>query len=288
MSYQQRSGTQRGFDRPKKVKSKKATTHHSTGMHREENGIKASNDIVERTLTALETLGSQIFATAPFHQHLEIWLKSLQTVVDDFESSHVIEADDKFRDECQSLIKAIEGELKAEQAKEASRWTTINSIHGSEDLLIHAEKEHGEKLREQASRRDRKLKELTANIEKIRTELDDIQESKTGFLEGITKRKAKSEQETSSRFTTADKKLDTAKVSFTQELTQIQEEYEQERKLIMEKVATERREIDLLVSEAEIDGSIEARRTICEEFSKAVKSLVERLEASTSEKTESD
>jgi hypothetical protein len=284
MGYQQGS-TPRGFDRPKKAKAKKSKTQHSAGPRRQERGAQTRKEVVARTLAGLETLGSQTFAMAPFNQHFDRWLKSLGSILDDFEASRVVEVDDKFREDRTGLFSAVEAALKAEQAKEASREATIIGLHGSKDLLFHAEQEHGEKLRENVARRDAKLKALTGGVEALRAELDEVLESKAGFLEGFTKNKAKREQDARSRLAAAEKELDVAKVSFAEELAGIQGEYERERSVILEKVASERREVDRLVAEAEIDGSVEVRRVACEELAETVNALVKRAEVSAPKKT---
>ena len=56
--------------------------------------------------------------------------------------------------------------------------------------------------------------------------------------------------------------------------------------MILEKVTSERMEIDKLVAEAEVDGSVEVRRVACEELAGAVKDLIQR--AKTTDKTGED
>jgi hypothetical protein len=282
MSYQQGSGTPRDFDRPKKTKVKqKSKTRNATASRRGERDAESRNEVVALTLAGLEILGTQTFAMAPFRQHFDRWLKSLQTVLNDFKTSPVIEADDIFRGECSGLVSAVEAALKTEQAKETSREATILGLHGSKDLLFHTDQKHAEKLREQAAKRDAKLKILTGSVETLRAELDKVFESKAGFFEGITKSKAKMEQETRNKLIIAEKELENAKASFAVELTGLQEEQERGRQAILEKVAAERKEIDMLESESEADSSIDVRRVACEELSEAVKALIKRLEAQT-------
>jgi len=148
-------------------------------------------------------------------------------------------------------------------------------------LLFQTDQKHAEKLREQATRRDAKLKTLTGSVETLRSEYDEVSKSKAGFFEGITKSKAKREQEARAKLTVAEKELENAKASFAVELTGLQEEHERKRHAILEKVASERREIDVLETEAEVDGSVDVRRAACEELSVAVNALIKRLEATT-------
>jgi hypothetical protein len=288
MSYQQSSGTPRGFDRPKKAKAKKTKTQHTLGSRQVGRGAQTLKEVVDRAITGFDTLGSQTFAMSPFSQHFDTWLKSLSSVLDDFETSKVIEVDDKFREERTELFSAVEAALKAEQAKEASREAAIMGLHGSKDLLFHAEQEHEKKLREYAARREAKLKGMTNSINALRAEVDAIQESKAGFLERFTKSKAKIEEDSRWRLSAAEKVLDSTKSSFAEELTSLQKDYDREKGMILEKVASERKEVDRLVAEAEIDGSVEVRHVACDELAEAVKALVKRADAPVTEKSQDD
>jgi len=282
MSYQQGSGTPRDFDRPKKTRVKqKSKTRNATASRHGEKDSESRNEVVALTLAGLEILGTQTFATAPFRQHFDRWLKSLQTVLDDFETSPVIEVDDKFREVRTGLVSAVDAALKAEQVKEKSRDATILGLHGSKDLLFHMDQKHTEKLREQAAKRDAKLKTLTGSVETLRAELDKVFESKAGFFESITKSKAKMEQEARNKLDVAEKELENAKASFAAELTGLQEEQERRRQAILEKVAAERKEIETLETEADVDCSVDVRQVACEELSEAVNDLIKRLRATT-------
>jgi len=201
----------------------------------------------------------------------------LITVLDDFEGSPVVEADDRFHEERGGLLSAVEAALKAEQAKEASRGNTILGLHGSKDLLFHAERGYDAKLKEHSAHWDQRLKSLTDGVETLHAELDEVLESEVGLLESLTKSKAKRVQEAKERLTVAEKELNAAKTSFAKELANLQSEYEHKRREILEKVRFERKEIEKLEAEAEVDGSVEVRRVACEELAEAIKALVNRI-----------
>ena len=252
-------------------------------MRREENAIRPLKEVVDRTLGGLDNLGSQTFSTPPFQQHFDRWLKGLMTVLDDFEASTLVKADDAFHEQRGSILSAVEAALKAEQEKEATRGTTILSLHGSKDMLLHAEQEQDAKLRELSIRRDQALKLLNDAVARFLAELDEVLESKAGFLERITKTRAKREEEVREKLADAEKGVEVTKVRFAEELTALQGEYERKRQKILEKVAAERREIDRLSADAEVDGSVEVRRAACEELAEVVRALVKRLEETKTE-----
>jgi hypothetical protein len=243
-----------------------------------ESGAQSLREIVNRTLAGLDNLGSQTFATPPYQQHFDRWLKGLMTVLDDFEASPLVGADDLFHEQRGSILSAVEAALKLEQTKEATRGTTILSLHGSKDMLLHAEQEQDAKLRELSTRRDQALKVLNDSAANLRAELNEVLESKAGFLERLTNTRAKREEEAKARLADAEKGIEVTKTRFADELTILQGEYERKRQEILEKVAAERREIDRLGAEAEVDDSVEVRRVACEELAEAVRALVKRVE----------
>jgi hypothetical protein len=142
------SGRPRGFDKPKKAKTKKLTIHRSNESRHGETGILPLEEIVGKTLNGLYNLGTQTFIMPPFSQHFDRWLKSLITVLDDFESHPSVAADDRFHEERGEILLAIDAALIAEQTKETTRSAKILGLHNSKDLLFKLEQEHNAKIRE--------------------------------------------------------------------------------------------------------------------------------------------
>ena len=270
------SGRTRGFDSQKKTKAKKAATHHSTDTRINETGAKSINEVVERTTAALLNLGEQTFATPPYHQHYERWLKSLSLVIDDFQAYPQVVVDEAFRSRWAELFTGIEAALKSEQDAEAERAEKILTLHSSKDLLVQAGEEHESKLRDYHSRRDDKMKALSVAVDAVRGELEEVRSEKAGFLERFTKSKATREQEIESRLSSTEKVLESTKTQFADELAKIDTDYEAKRRSIIVRVEEEKKLIADLGAEAERDGSAEARRGVCARFSDEIKALVTR------------
>lgn len=279
-------GRARGFDRPSKAKAKKLKTQHSTAPRLDVSKTMTLKEVSDRVLAGLENLGAQTFATPPYHQHYERWLKSLEGVLDDFEASHAVEADGEYEKMRSELYSAVEKALKAEQEIETARSSKILGIHGSKDALLQAEHEHDSAIREQVTRRDASLKPLTEKIEILRVELEEARDSKAGLFEMITKNKAKLEQEAADRLRKAEKALEDAKTSFAEEQKRLQADYESKRREILERVAAEKKQVEALEAEAENDDSVEVRRVSCEELALTVKALVKRNREAAKKKEE--
>jgi hypothetical protein len=270
------SGRTRGFDGQKKSKTKKSNIRHTAGSRTRETGVKGVKEVFDRTLVALENLGEQTFATPPYHQHYERWLKSLVFVLDDLEASPQIIVDDAFKAKRVELFAGVEAALKTEQMKEAKRSDEILALHGSKDQLLQAEGEHEAKLREFHARRDVKLKTLSGAVDAVRAELEEVQGEKAGFFERFTKAKATREEEIASRLTSAEGVIESAKAQFAAELAKIDAEYEEKRRAIIERVEEEKKVIAALDAEAEKDGSADARREACKRFSEEINAFIAR------------
>jgi hypothetical protein len=270
------TGRTRGFDKPKKAKTRKSSTHHTVGSPKAEGGVQSHREVVDRTLASLDNLGLQTFATPPFQQHFDRWMKGLVTVLDDFEAGRLVEIDDVFREQRGSILSAVEAALKVEQAKEVTRSATLLGMHSSKDMLLHAEQEHDAKLRELSTRREQALKLLNDTAMRLRVELDEVLDTKVSFFERFTNSRAKKEKEAKVRIADAEKGVDVTKARFAEELIALQSSYALTRQEILEKVAAERKDIDRLSAEAEVDGSVEIRRVACEELAQAVGAQVNR------------
>lgn len=272
-----KAGRTRGFDKPKKRKTRKVSNRQSTEPRRGVTEIQTLREVLDRTLTGLDNLGAQTFVTPPFHQHYDRWLKSLIIVLDDFETSSAVKADEKFHIDRSELLTAVDAALKVEQAREADRENQILGKRGSKDMLLRAERDHESQLREISIRRDEKLKILSSSVEVLRTELATMEEKKAGIFERFTNKKAQSENTLRARITSAENVFDSTKSSFREEAERVQREYMERRRYLLEATSEERKDIEKLEAEAQIDGSIELRRVSCEKLAKAVREVVERM-----------
>ena len=254
----------------------KSKTHRVVGSFAGEHSLQSRMEIVGRTLSGLENLGDQSFAIAPFHQHFDFWLKSLQTVLDDFEASKVVEMDDQFTEERMRVFSVVEAALMELRTKEVSREEIIRGLNWSRNILFQAEQEHLVKLKEFSVRRDQNIKSLTGVVDIRQGELDDVVQSKSGFLEGITKTKAKKEEDARSRLTVAKEEFEKAASNFAAEEEHLQNEYKNERQEILKKIADDKKEIERLEVEAQTDNSKEVRSIACNNLAESVNALIKR------------
>jgi hypothetical protein len=239
----------------------------------EENHVAAAEEVVEKTLKRLRTLGSQRFASSPYSGHFDRWLMNLTDVLSEFESSPNINVDDQFVKECSQIISNVGLELEERRRKEASLEDSIKSLSNSKDLLRRINGEYAARVREIEGRKNSEIKRLYSNIDNLRGELDDTVRMKTGLFRGISK-KAREQKETdiTQGLTTGQRKLELAMLNFTVVQERLREEYERKRQPVIEQIRNRQKKIENL----ETDGSLEDRWFACEALVDAVNALLQR------------
>ena len=287
MGYQshQRTGTSKGFEKPRRIRSKNKTEKPRLNeTYSREQTVQSLNEVVSRTLNSLHNLGTQKFALASFHEYFERWLMNLHTVLTDFESSQAVAVDEKFRQERSQIFSNIELALTDKGLKESSESEIFQRLLNSKNMLSQIEQEHTSEIKEITEKREHATKPLMDKIDAIEQELHSIQNMKTGFFRGISKKtKAQKEEDATLRLIAAKKELEEIERSFATTEMSHREEYERRRQEIFEQITRDQKEIERF--DSQIDSSAEVRRIACENLADVVKALLKRIET-VSEKTE--
>ena len=267
------SGRGNRTSRHKKAKAK-GRKHRSIGSSIwEESHVATTEEVVDRTLKRLHTLGSQRFASSPFSEHFGRWLLNLRDVMSEFESSPTISVDDEFVKERSQILSNVEFELEERSRKEASLEGSIKSLSDSKILLERIEKEYAIRAREIEGRKNSEVKRLHSGIDGLRGELDDIARIKTGFFRAFSKKaKAQKEAEVTQRLNAAQSELELTVQNFAAEQERLRGEYERKKQPVIEQIRDYQKEIENL----ETDGSIKDRRVACEALVNAVNALLQR------------
>jgi hypothetical protein len=278
MGFQPRSKAPRGFNRPKRAKSKtRSKKSRLIETYSEKRSVPSQEEVVSRTLNSLRSLGDQIFASAPFSEHFDRWLMNLQTVLTDLESSQAVTLDDQFREERSRIFSNIESDLRDRRLKEASRAEAVRSLLKSKNMLLEAEQEHIAAINEFKDRKEHTIKPFMDKVEVLQEELDDILHTRVGFLKGILRKtKAQSEEEVTLRLASAKKELEESERSFAAEEVSLGGDYERRKLEILDKIVNNKREIERLETASLIDDSAEVRRDACENLADAVNALLKR------------
>lgn len=285
MAHQRRTrslgNSGRGYRTPQREKTKARATgqkRRSSGSYvLEENNAPNLEEVADRTLNRLRSLGNQRFALSPFNEHFSRWLRNLRDVLSEFESSPAINVDDPFVKERSQILSNVEFELEERRREEVSREETVkrlsNSARANRILLERIDKEYTTRMNEIEGRKNREIKRLSANADGLKEELDQIARMKTGIFRAISKKaRAQKEAEITQRLNLAQRKLALTLQQFTTEQEGLRDKYDREKQPIIEQIRDQQKEIE----NQEIDGSVEARRAACAALLNAVNALLQR------------
>jgi chromosome segregation ATPase len=239
----------------------------------EENHVATAEEVVDRTLKRLRTLGSQKFASSPYSEHFSRWQTDLAYVLSEFESSPTINTDDQFVKERSQILSNVELKLEERRREETALEETAKSLSDSKILLERIEEEYATKTREFERRKNGEIKRLNNKIDALRGELDEVARMKAGLFRALSKKdKAQKEAETTQRLNTAQEERTLAMQGFTEEQERLQDEYERKKQPIIVRMRSYEKEIEHL----DIDGSVEDRQVACEALVNAVNTLLQR------------
>jgi hypothetical protein len=243
----------------------------------EENHVTTAEEVVEKTLKRLRTLGIQKFVSSPYSAHFSRWQTDLKYVLSEFESSPTISIDDQFVKERSQILSNVELKLEERQREEATRDKAIESLSNSKVLLGRIEEEYATRTREIEGRKTSEIKRLNGKIDDLREELDDIARMKAGLFRAVSKKtKAQKEAEATQKLNSAQKELELATRKFTAEQERFQEECERKKHPLIEQIRKHQKAIE----NVETDGSLEDRQIACEALVNAVNALLQRKTSS--------
>jgi chromosome segregation ATPase len=243
----------------------------------EENYVRSSEDVADRTLGRLRNLGNQSFPVSPFSEHIGRWLKDVRDVLSEFELSLTISPDDQFVKERSQILSNVELQLEERRRNEASLEGNVKSLSDDRILLEGIEQEYTSRTREAEGQKDIEIKRLSDNVDALRKELDRVVRTKTGIFRALSKKtKARKEAEAAQRLNSAQSELTSTVQRFTAEQEKLRNEYEKRQQAIAEQI----RHLQKEVENQEVDGSIEARRAACEALVNAVNAFLRRERSS--------
>jgi len=262
-------GQQRKKARAKATREKRLSSRYAP----EEHHVPTLEEVSDRTLTRLRSLGNQRFALSPFSEHFDRWLVDLRDVVFEFESSPTINADGQFLNERSQILSKVEVELTERRRKEATLDSIIKDLSGNKSLLEQIEEEHADKTKQIKGRETAETKRLSNNVDGLREELDRIARIKTGIFRRVSeKAKTQRQADATQRLNSEQNELELATQNFRAEKEKLRDEIEKKKQPILEQIRDLQKEIDSL----EIDGSLETRRAACEALVNAVNGLLQR------------
>jgi hypothetical protein len=264
-------GHQRSPHEKKKAKGKK---HRSSGKYLlEETHVPTSEEVVEKTLGRLRSLGNQTFAVFPFSVYFDDWLVNLKDALIAFESSPNIAVDEQFLKERSQALANVERALEERRREESSLEEAVKRLSDSKILLEQIEEEYAARVRALEGRKNSEIARLRATIADLKGELDDLARVKAGLFRAISKKaKGQKEAEVTQKLNAAQSELELTVRNFNAEQESLRNEYEQKKQPVVAQI----RDCEKKNERMEIDDSLEDRRLVCEALVNAVNAFLQR------------
>jgi hypothetical protein len=278
MSYRpqisSRRNTGRGRRKLHHEKAKrKGQKHHSGGKYLlEESEAPTFEEVMEKTLVRLRSLGGQIFAFSPFSQYFDDWLLGLKSVLSEFESDPTVSVDEEFVKERSQIITDVELKLAERRREEAVLEKATRRLADQNHLLVQIDREYATATRKLASERNREIKRLTRRVQDFEEELDETSRVKTGINPFAKRAKSNRIAEVTQRLDVAKSDAESVVKAFEVEQEKLHDEYEKRKQEVINQVRSLEKEIEGL----DTDVSAEDRQAACEALVNAVKALLQR------------
>ena len=273
-SSRRSTGRGRGKAHHEKGKRKGQKHKHGGKYLLDESEAPTFEEVVEKTLGRLSSLGGQTFAFSPFSPYYDDWLLSLKSVLSEFESNPAVNVDETFVKERSQVIADIELKFAESRQEEAVLEKATQRLAEQNNLLVQTDTEYVYASQKLSSERKSEIKSLNRRVHDCEEELEEAIQVKASVF-SLFDRRAKSQK-------TADltRKLDAAKSelesevkAFEVEQDKLRDEYEKKKQAVIEQV----RGLEKKVGALETDGSVEDRRFACEELVNSVKTFLQSM-----------
>jgi hypothetical protein len=239
----------------------------------EESEVPTFEEVLEKTLGRLSSLGGQIFAFSPFSQYFDDWLLGLKSVLSEFELNPAVNIDEEFVKERLQVIADAELKLAERRREEVVLEEAARMLANQNNLLVQTDTEYAYATQKLASQRNSEVKRLTRSIHDFEEEIEEASRMKASLFSPFARR-AKSHKtvEATRKLDAAKSELKSVVKSFEVEQEKLHGEYEKRKQTVIEQV----RSLEKKVEDLETDGSVEDRRFACEELVNAVNALLQR------------
>jgi cytochrome c556 len=268
-----RKGASKQFSKSSHEKKAKEKKRRMDVKYAEETPQISSKEITDKTLSALNRLGNQVFALSPFSQYFDDWLVNLRQVVSEFETNPTIIVDEQFEKERMQIFKEVEDALAENKLAESSLTAEAKALADNNHKIVEADREYARKTRDLSNKRNSDIQRLSGEIRGLEDDLALQQQTKFGFFNFSDKKRAAVKlAQTTQSLTAAKNELEITMQNFTAEQDKLHDNYTKLKQELNESSDRLHAELERL----ETDTSIVARQTAAKALAQAVSSLLAR------------
>jgi chromosome segregation ATPase len=240
----------------------------------------APEQVSSRIMNALEHLGNQRFALAPYSEHFDRWLKDIESVLRDFEDSlpHARTAD--YDQRVDALMSNVRTELNrridtektlTSELAEMQKRLAVNDIE-----LSNLEREQRIKIHETKRGYANSMQKLQSEIDSLDQQRLRLLRKKPSLLERIFGTSKTSIEGNTSTLQSKKTTLAGKEKHLKKELDTLRSDYETRRKQTLEREKELREKVDALKA-TRLDDAVEIRRNACDQLRQIVSDSINHL-----------
>jgi hypothetical protein len=246
---------------------------HTSKQSIEEKKVLSQQQVFEATLKRLHTVGNQKFGSSPFNEHFDRWLRTVETVLDEFETQLDISVDKQFEEERRRILETVKLQLENYRQQETVFEAQINSLSGAKKRLQQTNREYTVKTLILKERKSVVLKQLSKELEVLKKEQSQTVKLKTGFFRGISKKEREQREAWAvQRYLDKQQEFEVKTLEFKEKQKQLKEEIEGKREPLLEELKSLQR----CTKGMEEDSSLEERWFACESLKDSLNNFLQR------------
>jgi hypothetical protein len=181
--------------------------------------------------------------------------------------------DDLFVTERSQIFSTVQAELENKRHKETAQEMHLRSTADSKTQLDRIKDEYVVNAREIRRQKNREIKRLYGDIDRLQKDLDEAVRMKTGFFRGISKKdREQKEMAAAQALSSTQRILELAILDFTEAKKRLRDEFENKREPLIQQIKDAQKKAE----STEVDGSLEDRWFACETLADAINALLQR------------
>jgi vacuolar-type H+-ATPase subunit I/STV1 len=235
--------------------------------------------VTSKIINALEHLGTQRFVLPPFSEHFDRWIKDVEVVLTEFETTLPDKADQQYRATAQnvlsSLRQSLNNQIEAERSSSGETSKLLQELNLSELELSKLEHEYRKVTYETRKKHEKTLSKLQNEIDMLDKHRLKLLRKHPSVVERLLGRSASKLEASTNALQSKRSEFDSKGATLQHDLDELRSKYDVKRSILSERAESLKAELDEIKASASNDA-LEVRNAACQELRLNVSQAVDR------------
>lgn len=283
MTYSAPRRTGRRFIRPARqaASKRKRTEQGSSPAYSPIRERIDSSELLARTLTGLQNLGSQRFPLRPYSDHFERWTRNLRLILAEFEAEYLPNGNPGYESKRQQIVAALQDGLeqkkRIEQQSEHSLAKMRTELESARRKLDDAEARFKDGLGRLEIQRKRKVGLLKGEVDVLKRKRS--QTHKPSLLDRLLGRKKRHDADFDKVIESKTVEMQDASMSLDDQARQLEREHAEQASSLKAELERLTSELETMETQTSADDALELRHTACKALNELIQETATRRSA---------